>query len=209
MPLLHINPTRASLLILKKKLRVAERGYKLLKDKRDGLMKKFMPTVRETITLQKSVEEKLGAAFAIFALGKAMMPKKVAETAFLLTTMRISLDAHIESIVSVKVPKFDIKKEGAAFSYGFLDTRGDLDRAIRLFENALEDIIRLAELEKRVELIAEEIERTRRRVSSLENIMIPNINQTIKFITQRLEEQARDGIVSIMRVKAMILAKTI
>jgi len=109
--------------------------------------------------------------------------------------------------MSVPVPEFTIEKSGNAFAYGILETNGDLYTAIGKFDEVFADIIKLAELEKTAENLAEEIERTRRRVSALENTRIPNLNDTIRFITGQLEERARDAVVSTMRVKAMIIAK--
>lgn len=205
--ILKVTPTRITLLNLKKGLVVAEKGFKLLKDKRDGLMKKFMAIIRETRTLRESVEERLGDAFSSYTKASALMHEKTLDVAFLIPSTKITMDVSVKTVMSVPIPEFTFKKEGTAFSYGILETNGDLDNAIKKFDNVFEDIIKLAELEKAAESLAEEIERTRRRVSALENNRIPNLHDTIHFITQRLEEQARDAVVSTMRVKAMILAK--
>jgi len=205
--ILKVTPTRITLLNLKKELKVAKKGYKLLKDKRDGLMKKFMATIRETRDLRESVEEKLGGAFNSYVRASGVLPKKTLDAAFMVPNTKTSLSVKIQTVMSVAVPQFELKKEGTAFSYGFLHTSGDLDNAIMKFDAVFPGIIHLAELEKTAESLAEEIERTRRRVSALENTRIPNLDDTIRFITGRLEEQARDAIVSTMRVKAMIIAK--
>jgi len=205
--ILKVTPTRITLLNLKKELKVANKGYKLLKDKRDGLMKKFMVTVKEARVLRESVESRLGGAFNSYIRATAMMTEKTTDIAFMLPNGKIDLDVKVRSVMSVLIPEFKIKKEGNAFSYGFLETSGDLDNAIMKFDEVFPDVIRLAELEKAAEELASEIEKTRRRVSALENIRIPNIKDTTRFITMRLEEQARDAIVATMRVKAMIVAK--
>jgi len=205
--ILKVTPTRITLLNLKKELKVAKKGYKLLKDKRDGLMKRFMETVKEARVLRDVVESKLGGAFNSYVRATSMMTEKTTEVAFMLPNAKISLDVSVKSVMSVPIPEFKIKKEGSAFSYGLLETSGDLDNAITKFDEVFSDIIKLAELEKAAEELALEIEKTRRRVSALENIRIPNIEDTIRFITIRLEEQARDAIVATMRVKAMIVAK--
>lgn len=207
MAILKVNPTRASLLKLKKELKTAKRGHKLLKDKRDGLMKKFMEIIHDTRQLRESVEERLGDAFLSYTKANASTPKKILDTALLTPSTEVHLDANTENIMSVSVPKFHIEKTGSAISYGTLSTSGNLDNAIQKFDDVFADLIRLTELEKAVESMAIEIEKTRRRVSSLENVMIPNLNETIKFISQRLEEQARDTVVSTMRIKAMIEEK--
>jgi len=205
--ILKVNPTRISLLNLKRELKVAEKGHKLLKDKRDGLMKKFLETIRLARTKRQEVEEKLAGAFRSYILASSILPEKTIDTAFMIPNASVSLDVSIKSIMSVPVPKFNIKKEGTAFSYGFMETSGDLDNAVLKFDEVFPLIIKLAELEKAAESMAEEIERTRRRVSALENTRIPNLKDTIRFIESRLEEQARDAVVSTMRVKAMIVAK--
>jgi len=205
--ILKVNPTRIALLNLKKELKTATRGHKLLKDKRDGLVKKFMATIYSARDKREDVEKRLGSAFDSYVRASAIIPKSVLDSAFLLPSARVSLDVRIKNVMSVKIPEFEVKKEGNAFSYGFLDTTGDLDNAVQKIDDVFVDIIKLAELEKTAESLAIEIEKTRRRVSALENVMIPNLKDTIKFITQQLEERARDAVVSTMRVKAMILAK--
>jgi V/A-type H+-transporting ATPase subunit D len=205
--ILKVNPTRINLLSLKKELKVAQKGYKLLKDKRDGLMKTFMKTIREARTLRESVEDRLGDAFATYTRASALIHEKTIDTAFMLPGVTTNLDVKIKTVMSVPVPEFTIEKEGNPFAYGILETNGDLDTAITQFDDVFADIIKLAELEKTAENLAEEIERTRRRVSALENTRIPNLKDTIRFITSQLEERARDAVVSTMRVKAMIVAK--
>jgi len=205
--ILKVNPTRITLLNLKKELKVAQKGYKLLKDKRDGLMKKFMSTIREARTLRESVEERLGDAFTAYTRASALIHEKTIDVAFMLPGVTTNLDVKVKTVMSVPVPEFTIEKTGNAFAYGILETNGDLDTAISKFDEVFADIIKLAELEKTAENLAEEIERTRRRVSALENTRIPNLNDTIRFITSQLEERARDAVVSTMRVKAMIIEK--
>jgi V/A-type H+/Na+-transporting ATPase subunit D len=207
MAILKVNPTRIELLNLKRKLRSAEKGHKLLKDKRDGLMKQFMKVIRDAKETREGVEEHLGSAFTFFVRASSAVPRRVLSTALMMPNVTVDLDVDVKSVMSVKVPKFRIEKKGNPLSYGFLETSGELDRAITAFDGCFVEIVKLAELEKTAELMAEEIEKTRRRVSALENIMIPNIKETIAFISMRLEEQARDAIVSTMRVKAMIVEK--
>ncbi len=205
--ILKVSPTRINLLNLKKELKIAQRGHKLLKDKRDGLMKTFMAVIKETRALRRSVRERLGSAFDSYVRANAMIPTSVMDSAFLLPNAKVSLEVSTKSVMSVKIPEFKVKKEGTALSYGFLDTTGDLDVAIEAFDEVFVDIIRLAQLEKTVEKMAEEIERTRRRVSALEHVRIPDLQDTISFISMQLEERNRDAVVATMRVKAMIEAK--
>lgn len=205
--ILKVSPTRISLLNLKKELKVAKKGHKLLKDKRDGLIKKFMVVIYQARDLRRSVDLRLGSAFDSYQRSSALTPRQAQETALLVPNAKTALEVDVKTVMSVKIPEFKITKEGSAFSYGFLDASGDLDNAINKFDEVFVDIVRLAELEKTAENLADEIEKTRRRVSALENVMIPNLEETIKFITMQLDERARDAVVSTMRVKAMIVAK--
>ena len=207
MAILKVNPTRIALLSLKKELKVAKKGHKLLKDKRDGLVKKFMTVIFETKALRESVEERLGSAFDSYTRASGMTSSAALNTAFMVPNAKIDLDVKVNSVMSVKIPEFKIEKTGSPFSYGMLETTGDLDNAMVKFDEVFVDVLHLAELEKSAENLAEEIEKTRRRVSALENVRIPNLNDTIKFITMQLDERGRDAVVSTMRVKAMILAK--
>lgn len=207
MAILKVNPTRIALLGLKKELKVAKKGHKLLKDKRDGLVKKFMAIIYEAKELRESVENRLGSAFDSYIRASSMTSAAALETAFMVPSAKIDLGVVINNVMSVKIPEFSIEKSGSPFSYGILETTGDLDNAMVKFDEVIVDILRLAELEKAAENLAEEIEKTRRRVSALENVRIPNLNDTIKFITMQLDERGRDAVVSTMRVKAMIMAK--
>lgn len=207
MAILKVNPTRIALLSLKKELKVAKKGHKLLKDKRDGLVKKFMVVIYEAKSLRESVENRLGSAFDSYTRASGMTASAALETAFMVPNAKIDLDVKVTSVMSVKIPEFKIAKSGSAFSYGMLETTGDLDNAVVKFDEVFVDILHLAELEKSAENLAEEIEKTRRRVSALENVRIPNLEETIKFITMQLDERGRDAVVSTMRVKAMIMAK--
>jgi V/A-type H+-transporting ATPase subunit D len=205
--ILKVSPTRVSLLRLKKEHNVAKKGHKLLKDKRDGLVKKFMTVIYETKDLRESVEDRLGSAFDSYTRASSMTASAALNTGLMVPNAKVDLGVKITSIMSVKIPEFTIEKTGSAFSYGMLETTGDLDNAMVKFDSVFVDILKLAEMEKAAENLAEEIEKTRRRVSALENVRIPNLEDTIKFITMQLDERNRDAVVSTMRVKAMILAK--
>lgn len=205
--ILKVNPTRINLLNLKKDLKVAQKGHKLLKDKRDGLMKRFMEVIKEARNFRHEVNGELSEAFRTFVLASSLSSSKALESAFSLPTVSSKIIAETKSVMSVKTPKFTLDTKGSPFSYSLLETSGDLDSFILRMQKILPNLVRLAELEKTVESLAEEIEKTRRRVNALENTMIPNLKDTIRFITQRLEEQARDAVVSNMRIKAMVLAK--
>lgn len=207
MAILKVNPTRIALLGLKKELKVAQKGHKLLKDKRDGLVKKFMTVIYEARDLRELVEQRLGSAFVSYSRASSMTSAAALNTAFMVPNAKVNLEVKVKSVMSVKIPEFSVEKTGSAFSYGMMETTGDLDNAMVKFDDVFVDILKLAELEKTAENLAEEIEKTRRRVSALENVRIPNLQDTIKFITMQLDERGRDAVVSTMRVKAMILAK--
>ncbi len=199
-----VSPTRIALLNLKSELKTARKGHKLLKDKRDGLIQKFIETVHSARELRDSVEENLAKAFDSYERASAMTSAKDMDAALMLPGAEVDINVSFEKIMSVNVPVFDVQKSGTAFSYGLLDTTGDLDNAVKQFDSLFESIIKLAEMEKKIENLAREIEVTRRRVSALENIMIPELENQIKFVEMQLEERARDATVSTMKVKAMI-----
>ena len=166
-----------------------------------------MTIIFDAKALRESVEARLGSAFDSYTKASSMTASAALETAFMVPNAKIDLDVAITNVMSVKIPAFTVEKSGSAFSYGMLETTGDLDTAMVKFDAVFVDILRLAELEKAAENLAEEIEKTRRRVSALENVRIPNLHDTIKFITMQLDERGRDAVVSTMRVKAMIMAK--
>lgn len=204
MAILKVNPTRVNLLSLKSKLKTAQKGHKLLKDKRDGLIQRFMAIIKETEQLRARVDEKLGNAFHSYVRSSSMVNKKMLDTAFLVPGSVVSLNVSTDKIMAVSVPQFEINKSGSGFSYGFLETQGDLDNAVRAMDDVFTDLVKLAEQEKTIERLADEIEKTRRRTNALEHVMIPNLQETIGYINLRLEEQQRDATVSSMRVKEMI-----
>lgn len=207
MAIIKINPTRINLLRLKKDLKTAEKGYKLLKDKRDGLMKKFMTLISEVKKNRLELEDKFSEGLRIYARGASSLADKSIKSAFMIPAMKNHLEMELKPVMSVPLPTFSLKSSGQPFSYGFLESNGEIDHALDSLHKLLPGLVGLAEKEKAIESLALEIEKTRRRTSALENTMIPNLKETIRFITMRLEEQARDATVSTMRVKAMIVAK--
>jgi len=207
--LLNVNPTRMELTRLKKALQVARKGHKLLKDKRDELMRQFLDIVRESKTLRESVEERLKEANQSFAVANSVMQSEVLTSALMIPKQDVQLDIVPKNIMSVNVPTFDIKyktkDKNDIYSYGYAFTSGDLDNAISVLYNVLPDLLRLAELEKSIQLIASEIEKTRRRVNALEHVMIPDYQDTIKFISMKLDENERSSTARLMKVKDMML----
>jgi len=206
---LAVNPTRMELTRLKARLKTASRGHKLLKDKRDELMKQFLDIVRENRALRRKVEEALQRSGKSFAVASAMMSPEFLEEALLYPKQSVSLDLKLKNIMSVNVPKYEFhtKSDNPAeiFSYGFATTSGELDDAVLALSQILPDLLELAQIEKSVQLLSREIEKTRRRVNALEYVMIPQLEETISYITMKLEENERGNTSRLMKVKDMML----
>lgn len=211
MAVMNVNPTRMELTTLKKKLVTARRGHKLLKDKRDELMRQFLLLVKENKVLRKNVEEKMKKASSYMALASGEMSDSEISVALMLSGQKISVDVKKKNIMSVSVPEFSLERKlsenNGAFSYGFAFTSGDLDEAIRIYSSLSEDLLKLAEIEKTCQLLSKEIEGTRRRVNALEHVLITDYEDTIKYITVKLEENDRSNITRLMKVKDMMLEK--
>ncbi len=206
---LNVNPTRMELTRLKSSLAVARRGHKLLKDKRDELMRQFLEVVKEAKKLRKTIEDKLSLASRSLSMAGAVLQKEVINSALLLPRQEVTLDVGTKNIMSVNVPTFSPKirslAKGDIFSYGYAFTSTDLDEAVLKLDDVTADLIRLSELEKTATLMAGEIERTRRRVNALEYVMIPDYEETIRYITMKLDEQERSNTTRLMKVKDMVL----
>lgn len=205
----QINPTRMELTRQKKKLATATRGHKLLKDKRDELMRQFLDLVRENKALRQKVEAGLAASNKNFVLAKAATSDQVLNTALLAPRQEVSLDTETRNVMSVEIPVFRCKTRTAdpadIYSYGFAFTSSDLDGAVRSLAELLPDMLRLAEVEKSCQLMAAEIEKTRRRVNALEHVMIPAAQEKIKYISMKLDENERSTQIRLMKVKDMML----
>jgi len=201
---LNVKPTRMELLNLKKRLKSAIRGHKLLKDKQDGLMKTFMDIIREAKALRREVEDSLSQAFKNFMQASSMMHPEMLESALLYPSAKVDLEVETVNVMSVYIPYFTLKQEGDILNYGYLQTSGELDMALSAFQEVFPKLIKLAEIEKQAERLAEELESTRRRVNALEHSMIPALKETVKFISMKLAENERATIVSVMIIKDMI-----
>ncbi len=205
----HVNPTRMELTRLKKKLVTALRGHKLLKDKRDELMRQFLDLVRENKALRQKVEDAVGASNRRFMLARAAMQDEALNTALLAPKQEVFLDCGTKNVMSVEIPQFTYQtrtpNQGDIFSYGFAFTSGELDEAVESLSGILPDLLRLAETEKSCQLMAAEIEKTRRRVNALEHVMIPELQENIKYITMKLDENERSTQIRLMKVKDMML----
>lgn len=209
MAIMRVNPTRMELTRLKKRLQVARRGHKLLKDKLDELMKQFLDLVRKNKELREKVEEMLMKAHQDFLIARAVMSSEGLEAALMLPKQSISLDVSTQNIMSVEVPvlKFTTSSsdESDIYPYGFASTSGELDGAILTLSKVLPYMLELAQMEKSSQLLAQEIEKTRRRVNALEYVMIPRLTETIKYISMKLDENERGNITRLMKVKDMML----
>lgn len=201
---LNVNPTRQELLKLKIKLKTAERGWKLLKEKRDGLMKHFMIIIREAKEQREHIETELGEGFKYFILASAQMRPSEIRESIMWPGMKTSLKAETKNVMSVEIPQFEYQEEGDWLSYSLATTSSALDKSIETFASSLKYMVKLAEIEHSAKLLAEEIEKTRRRVNALEYVFIPDIRETIKYITAKLNEQERSAIVALMRIKDII-----
>ena len=204
-----VSPTRMELTRLKGKLRTAQRGHKLLKDKRDELMKQFLETVREVRALRAEVEEELMTVHGAFTVASALMSSEAMEQALLYPKQSVELTMTFQNIMSVNVPVYDFqtqtRSDSDIYPYGFAATSGELDDAVSQLSSVLTEMLKLAELEKTVKLLAQEIEKTRRRVNALEYVMIPQLQETIRYITMKLDENERSTQIRLMKVKDMML----
>ena len=206
---LNVNPTRMELKRLKVRLTTARRGHKLLKDKRDELMKQFLDIVRINRDLRERVEKALVQAQKSFATCSAVMSPEMLNQALLLPKQSVSVDMSFKNIMSVDVPEytFHMKNDDKSdiFPYSYAMTSGELDDAVQGLSDITEDLLRLAQIEKSAQLLAQEIEKTRRRVNALEHFMIPQLDETIRYITMKLDENERGNLSRLMKVKDMMI----
>ena len=204
-----VNPTRMELTRLKKKLVTASRGHKLLKDKRDELMRQFLDMARENMELRKKVEAGIKAANTNFVIAKAGMNEQTLSTALMAPKQEVRTALGDRNVMSVDIPVYDYKTKSAnsndIYSYGFAFTSGELDDAVKSLSDILPDMLRLAEVEKSCQMLAAEIEKTRRRVNALEHVIIPETREGIKYISMKLDENERSTQVRLMKVKDMML----
>ena len=205
---LNVNPTRMELSKLKIRLKTAARGHKLLKDKQDELMRQFIEMVKQNKKLREKVEEKLQNSFKDFLLARGVMSDEMLENSVAYPKEEISLNVKMKNIMSVNVPEMSfIKKskgESNIYPYGFAQTSADLDDAISGLNDIMLELLELAQIEKACQLMADEVEKTRRRVNALEYMTIPQLKETIRFIQMKLDENERASITRLMKVKSMM-----
>lgn len=209
----QVNPNRMELLKLKRQLVTARRGHKLLKDKRDELMRQFLDLIRQNQSLRQQVEALLADASKQMLLARAVMQPEVLETALLAGRDSLSLSVDTRNITSVNVPVFAAPFEMSGtlenLPYGLASTAGELDQAVTALNKALPVMIKLAEIEKSAQLLADEIEKTRRRVNSLEYVLIPELQDSIRSISMKMDENERGNLTRLMKVKDMIVAQAL
>ena len=205
---IRVNPTRMELTRLKKRLTTAVRGHKLLKDKLDELMKNFFDLVEENQRLRIKVEENLATALGGFAMARAIISRSVLEAAITTSRGEADLEASTTSQTGVEVPVFTLGMTPATGNgFGLTETSAEFDEAIALLANSFQSMVELAQVEKTVELMAAEIQQTRRRVNALEYVLIPQIKEQIKYISMKLDENERSNLTRLMKVKEMVRNK--
>ena len=204
---LKVNPTRMALSELKLRLVTAKRGHKLLKDKQDELMRQFINLIKENKKLRVEVEKELSESFKSFLLASATMSPLFLESAVSFPKEKLSVEIKSKNIMSVNVPEMKFVKEemeGSIFPYGFVQTSAELDDTVIKLQKVLDNLLSLAEIEKSCQLMADEIEKTRRRVNALEYSTIPNLEETVKDIRMKLDENERATKTRLMKVKQML-----
>ena len=206
---LNVNPTRMELSKLKKRLATSSRSHKLLKDKQDELMRQFINLVKYNNKLRKEVEDNLQGSLKDFVMASAVMSSEFLEEAIIYPKEKISVEVGEKNVMSVSVPVMNFKRqlegdEGSIYPYGFANTSSELDDTLSKLYGILPQLLELAEVEKSCQLMADEIESTRRRVNALEYMTIPQLQETIKYIRMRLDENERSATTRLMKVKSMI-----
>jgi len=205
---LNVNPTRMELAGLKDRLSLAERGHKMLKDKRDELMRQFIERIKKNNELRKEVEEKLEEGMQSFSMAKSLLHENFIEEIMAVPTQNVELNIDEENVMSVRVPKMHFDYDEGTndvkdLSYGYLNSNSELDETFKQFIDVMPKMLELAELEKTCQLMADEIEKTRRRVNALEYTTIPQLEETIYFIQMKLDESERAETTRLMKVKDM------
>ncbi|MEO0234517.1 MAG: V-type ATP synthase subunit D [candidate division WOR-3 bacterium] len=204
MMILNVNATRMELQKLKKRVKIARRGHKLLKDKQDELMRQMLSQIEEVKRSRIEIEKEFQSILQSFVLAQSELGKEQMEESLALPTKQVSILVETKNLMSVKVPEFKKEVSGDIICYGFLNTSGEMDFALLKFEKFLDTLIHLAQMEKKVQLLADEIDKTRRRVNALEYKLIPSLEETIRYITMKLAEIERSNLTRLMKVKDIV-----
>lgn len=201
---LNVNPNRMELSRLKKRLVVAKRGHKLLKDKQDALIKAFLERAREGKVLREELEGELAECYKSFLLARAQTLPAMLEQALMISGAKCNLQVDRQNVMSVLVPVYTVEQGGSPVNYGLATSLGSLDVALERFAALIPRLIALAAKEKAINLMAVEIEKTRRRVNALEHVLIPSFVETIRYITMKLDEQERSTLSRLMKIKEIV-----
>lgn len=206
---LKVNPTRMELRRLKDRLKTAVRGHKLLKDKSDEMIRRFMEYAKQNKALREEVEEELADALRSFVLAKAVSDEYAIQEAVVMPSSQITLTASTDNVMSVIVPKFELHKTQGEdkYPYSYCSVTAELDGSIAILTELMQKLIKLAEIEKTCNMLADEIEKNRRRVNALEYVMIPQTEETIRYITMKLDENERGNTVRLMKIKSILADK--
>ncbi len=204
MALIKVNPNRMEVLRLRKRLMLCRRGHRLLKQKQDELMRILTRLIDEARKLREEVEKRLANAFQLFLLAEGTLGQDMMENAISFLQVEASLEKQEKRLLNLQVPELSLKIEGDIYNYGFLRTNSDLDKALSLFSEIMPELIKLCEIEKKLFIVALEVEKTRRRVNALEYILIPDLEETVKRIVMKLEEIERGARVRLMKVKELV-----
>ena len=199
---LNVNPTRMELTRLKAKLVTAKKGHKLLKDKQDELMRIFIETIKKNKEMRMNVEKKLSLSLKNFTMAKSIISESVFEESLAIPKIKYEVDVTKRNVMSVRIPEITLEKigdENDLYPYSFAQTSYELDLAIEDMSFVMNDLLQLAQIEKSTQLMADEIEKTRRRVNALEYMTIPQLEETIKFIRMKLDENDRAAIIRLMK----------
>ena len=209
MAVAKVNPTRMELTRLKGRLKTATRGHKLLKDKSDEMIRQFMLLIKRNLSLRMEVENALKSVLTDFMLAKAVSSKADIEEAVAVPGRRVKVTSASKNVMSVEVPAFIVEcgEKGETYPYSFASVTGELDDCIGVMAELLPSLVELAEVEKTCNMLADEIEKNRRRVNALEYVMIPEFQETIKYITMKLDEAERANTIRLMKVKSMIAGR--
>ncbi len=204
---IKVSATRMQLTRLKKRHKLAKKGHKLLKDKQDQLVREFFNIIYIYKDLRNDVEEELMKAYSSMVVARGVMKDSELENSFLIPSKNIKLEAKFKNVMSVKIPQFSMKSEGEGKPYSMISTPVELDAAYMTFEKIAEKLIELSQAEKEVKEIAREIEITRRRVNALEYVLIPDLEEAIRYISMKINEMERSNLSRLMKIKDIVRAK--
>ena len=204
--LANVNATRMELLRLRRRVSLASRGHRLLSEKRDEISRQLIQIAREIRPLREKVEKELSETFRRFMLARATVEPEHTKTALAVPTKKFSLAIAFANVMNIKVPQLAKEISGEIICYGYATTSGEMDVALLALERAFDHLIELAEKEKQADLLATELQMTRRRVNVLEHVVIPELHETIRFIFDKLAEAERDNISRLMKIADIIRA---